>query len=79
MTMTQTTKPHQDGGTYTVIAFAGTQNGWAIAITEWTTYRGTVRFEVLRVSPENKTLRLATKNTEIEARAYGNEMWRRDR
>ncbi len=79
MTMTQTTKAHADGGTYEVIALANTRDGWAIAITRWVTYRNVVRFEVLRVSPENKTLRLNTKNTEAEARACANLAWKHDR
>lgn len=76
--MTETMK-HSDGGTYTEIARAATSNGWAIAITSWTTYRGTTRFEVYRVSPENKGLRLHLVNTEREARDLANQEWKRDR
>lgn len=79
MTKTETTKAHIDGGTYTEIAFAETSNGFGISITRWTTYRNTVVFEVNRVSNENKTLRLAKFDTEAKARAYGNQMWRKDR
>lgn len=79
MTTTQIMKPHADGGTYEVIALANTRNGWAIAITRWVTYRNAIRFEVLRVSPENKTLRLEIKDTEAEARAAANKAWSADR
>lgn len=81
MTTTQTTaaKPHADGGTFTTLALANTRDGWAIAITRWTTYRNTVVFEVHRVSPENKMMRLGTKRTEQAARALANETWLRDR
>lgn len=74
-----TTKQHADGGTYKTLALAETRNGWAIAITEWTTYRGNVVFEILRVSPENKTVRLDKKTTEADARKRANEAWRADR
>lgn len=74
-----TVRAHQDGGTYETIALAETRDRWAIAITRWTTYRGNVRFEVLRVSPENRTLRLNLFNDETAARQYGNKMWRKDR
>ncbi len=79
MTKTQITKAHADGGTYQVLALANTRDGWAIAITRWVTYRGAVRFEVLRVSPDNKTMRLDIKNTESKARAAANAAWKRDR
>lgn len=79
MTKTETPKAHIDGGTYVTIAFAETSNGFGISITRWTTYRNTVVFEVNRVSDENKTLCLAKFDTEAKARAYGNQMWRKDR
>jgi hypothetical protein len=79
MTKTKTLKAHTDGGTYTTIAFAETINGWGISITRWTTYRGAVRFEVNRVSDDNKTLRLDHFATESEARTYANQMWKQDR
>lgn len=79
MTKTSTVKKHSDGGTYEVLQVANTRDGWAIAITRWTTYKGAVRFEVLRVSPDNKTLRLDMKNTEVEARKAANAAWKRDR
>jgi hypothetical protein len=73
------TKTHTDGGTYRVLALHATSNGWAVAITEWTTYRNQIRFEVLRVSPDNKALRLATKITEQDARDAANAVWKQDR
>lgn len=79
MTKTETTKAHIDGGTYRVLAIADTRNGWAIAVTEWTTYRGEIRYEVKRVSPDNMTMRLAHFGTEREARDVANKTWRRDR
>jgi len=78
MTTTEMPKAHIDGGTYTTLQFAETRNGWGISITRWTTYRNTVVFEINRVSADNKTLRLAHFTTETEARAYANEMWKRD-
>jgi hypothetical protein len=78
-TATATPKPHADGGTFTVIASAETVNGWAVAITRWTTYRGAVRFEVRRVAPDNVSLRLGTFNSERLARGFANETWKRDR
>jgi hypothetical protein len=77
--MTTTTKPHADGGTYRVLQLAETMNQWAIALTEWTTYRGTVKFEVLRVSPANATVRLGLLDTEAEARSFANHEWKLDR
>jgi hypothetical protein len=74
-----TARPHSDGGTYIVLQTAETQNGWAIAITRWTTYRGAVRFEILRVAPDGASVRLDEKNTEAEARVVANQMWKRDR
>lgn len=79
MNKTMEAKAHADGGTYKVLALANTRDGWAIAITEWTTYRGNVVFEVLRVSPENKTIRLEKHTNEAAARAAGNRAWQRDR
>ena len=80
MTNTESTpRAHNDGGTYTVIAFAETRNHWGIAITRWTTYRNEVRYEVKRVSDDNRAVRLHHFATEAEARAYANKMWRRDR
>ena len=72
-------KAHVDGGTYRVLALHGTREGWAIAVTEWTTYRNTVVYEVLRVSADNKAMRLATKTTEAEARDAANAAWLLDR
>ncbi len=77
--MTKTSKTHADGGTYTTLQLSETRDRWAIALTKWTTYKGNVRFEVLRVSPENKTIRLSLHNTETEARAAANVAWKRDR
>ncbi len=77
--MTMTRKPHADGGTYVALQLSETRDRWAIALTEWTTYKGAKRFEVLRVSPENKTIRLSVHNTETEARTAANEAWKRDR
>lgn len=76
---TITAKRHQDGGTYEVLQVANTRDGWAIAITRWTTYRNTVVFEVLRVSPDNKTVRLDIKQTEAEVRKAANAAWKLDR
>lgn len=77
--MASTVKAHIDGGTYTGVAFAESSNGWGIAITRWTTYRNAIRFEVHRVSPDNRALRLNHFATEQEARSFANAMWRRDR
>lgn len=77
--MAQAIKTHTDGGTYRVLALHNTSNGWAVAITEWTTYRNAVVFEVLRVAPDNKALRLATKLTEQDARDAANAVWMQDR
>jgi len=77
--MNATTKTHTDGGTYSVIAFAETLNGWGVAITKWTTYRNAIVFEVMRVSDDNKMLRQGTCKTETEARAAANRLWTADK
>ncbi len=79
MTATTKVKNHADGGTYTVIAFAETRDRWGISINRWVTYRNNVVFEVNRVSPDNKALRLNRFRTEREAREFANTMWRQDR
>ncbi|MDD4868198.1 MAG: hypothetical protein PHQ28_14085 [Mycobacterium sp.] len=73
------TKAHPDGGTVETLQLAETRNGWAIAITRWTTYRNTVVFEVLRVAPDNKALRIGRANTEAHARKLANAAWSADR
>lgn len=77
--MTQASKAHADGGTYVVLQLADTRERWAIALTEWTTYKGALRYEVLRVSPDKKTIRLSLHNEEKPARAAANIAWKRDR
>ena len=72
-------KNHIDGGTFKTIAFAETRNRWGISITEWTTYRGNVVFEVNRVSDDDKTFRLGHFATEAAARDFANKMWRKDK
>ena len=72
-------KKHIDGGTYREIQFAYTRNRWGISITEWTTYRNDILFEVNRVTDDNKAFRLGKFKTEAEARAYANKMWKHDR
>lgn len=79
MTTTQQPKPHIDGGTFTTIATAPTTRGWRITITQWTTYRGTTRFEVHRENPQAKLFRLGHFATEAEARAAANREWAADR
>lgn len=74
-----TVKAHTDGGTYRVLAFAETRNGWGVAVTEWTTYRNAIVFEIYRVSDEGKMLRQATFTTEEAARTAANSLWRRDK
>lgn len=74
-----TVKNHADGGTYRVIAFAETRNRWGVAVTEWTTYRNAVVFQIHRVSDDNKMLAQGTFDTEAEARAAANRLYRRDR
>lgn len=78
-TITKTVKNHIDGGTYTHVAFAETRNRWGISITRWTTYRSQILFEVHRVSADDKTFRLGHFKTEAAARAFANDMWRRDK
>lgn len=78
-TAAQTIRKHPDGGTYRILQVANTQGGWGISLTEWTTYRGQVRFEVERVSPENRTLRLGHFGSEKEARVFANQQWKLDR
>jgi hypothetical protein len=72
-------KKHADGGTYKVIQVADTRDGWAIALTEWTTYRGALRWEVLRVAPDGVSLRLDLCQAEAPARERANHAWRQDR
>ena len=72
-------KKHNDGGTYREIAFAETRNRWGVAITEWTTYRNTIVYEVLRASDKDVMFRLGWYRTEAEARAAANKLWLRDR
>lgn len=79
MTKTATPKAHIDGGTYRVLALAETRNGWAVAVTEWTTYRGQIRYEVKRVSADNMAVRLDHFGSEAEARTYANKVWKLDR
>lgn len=74
-----TTKKHSDGGTYKVLQLANTRDGWAIALTEWTTYRGNVVFEILRVSPDNASVRIDQATTEDAARKLANKHWTSDR
>ncbi|MEU7677931.1 hypothetical protein AB0C42_24325 [Micromonospora taraxaci] len=74
-----TVKSHIDGGTFRVLAFAETRNRWGVAVTEWTTYRGAVVFQIHRVSDEGQMLRQGTFNTEAEARAAANRLYRRDK
>lgn len=79
MTQTTAAKAHTDGGTYAVIAFAETRNGFGIAVTRWVTYRDQVVFEVNRVGSDGRMLRLKHFTTEPKAREFGNAMWRRDK
>lgn len=79
MQATTTTRNHHDGGTYEIIAAKFRANGWGVAITRWTTYRGTVVFEVCRCSSDDRMIRMATKTTEKDARAAANAIWVRDR
>lgn len=79
MMQTMIPRKHTDGGTYIEIAFSETRERWGINITRWTTYRGTTVFEINRVSPEGKMLRLDKRATEAEARQVANAAWKRDR
>ena len=72
-------KKHIDGGTYRELAFAYTRNRWGVAVTERTTYRGAVVFQIHRVSDKGQMLCLGTFNTEAEARAAGNRLYFRDK
>lgn len=69
------TRNHIDGGTYRVLAFAETRNGWGVAVTEWTTYRGAIVFQIHRVSDTNRMLAQGTFKTEQEARAAANRLY----
>ena len=73
------TKAHIDGGTWRELAFAETRNRWGVAVTEWTTYRGHVVFQIHRVSNDHKMLAMGTYDTEANARAAANKLWMRDR
>lgn len=77
--MNSASHKHIDGGTYRIIAEAKTTRGYAITITEWTTYRNEVVYEVNRTDPEVRMFRLGTYQTEAEARKHGNVMWKADR
>lgn len=72
-------KDHADGGTYEVLQFAETRNGWGVAVTRWTTYRNTVVFEVMRCNADNKMIRMSHHTTEEAARSAANTLWKRDR
>jgi hypothetical protein len=53
-------KNHIDGGTYRELAFAETRDRWGVAVTEWTTYRGMVVFQIHRVSDNGQMLSQGT-------------------
>lgn len=72
-------KNHPDGGTWREIAFAYTRNRWGIAVTERITYRGTVVFQIHRVSDKGQMLSQGTFNTEAEARTAANRLYFRDK
>lgn len=74
-----TVKNHIDGGTFKVIAAKFQPNGWGVAITEWTTYKGNVIFEICRCAPDGNMMRMSTAKTEALARKAGNALWFRDR
>ena len=72
-------KNHIDGGTYRELAFAETRNRWGVAVTEWTTYRGQVVFQIHRVSDKGQMLSQGTFNTEAAARAAANRLYFHDK
>ena len=71
-------KTHIDGGTYRELAFAETRNRWGVAVTEWTTYKGQIVFQIHRVSDKGQMLAQGTFATEAEARDAANRLYRRD-
>lgn len=81
MSEAQSTKVHShiDGGTFRTVAFAATQRGFGITITEWTTYKGAVVFEVNREDARGRLFRLAQFGTEADARARANREYRADK
>ena len=68
---------HIDGGAYRVLAFAETRDGWGVAVTEWTTYRNKVVFQVHRVSDKN--VMLAQGTSEAAARQAANRLFAKDK
>lgn len=72
-------KTHIDGGTYRELAFAETRNRWGVAVTEWTTYKGQVIFQIHRVSAKGQMMAQGNFTTEAEARAAANRLYFRDR
>lgn len=72
-------KNHIDGGTYRVLAFAETRNRWGVAVTEWTTYKGQIVFQIHRVSAENQMMTQGTFATEAKARKAANKLYYRDK
>lgn len=72
-------KRHIDGGTYRELAFAETRNRWGVAVTEWTTYKGQLVFQIHRVSDKGQMLSQGTFKTEAEARTAANRLYRRDK
>lgn len=74
-----TMRVHPDGGTFRVLAWHPTCDGWGVAITEWRTYRNQMRYEVLRTDAQGMSLRIATKVTEQDARDAANALWMQDR
>jgi len=79
MSSSTTIKSHPDGGTYAELAFAETRNKWGISIARWTTYRDETVYEVHRVSPDDRTLRLSYFRSEAQARAFANKIWAQDK
>lgn len=79
-TMQQTeARTHIDGGTYRELQYAPTANGWGVCLTEWTTYRGNVVYQIHRVSDSGKMMALGNFRTEAEGRAAANRMWALDK
>jgi hypothetical protein len=68
--MTATTAPRAN-----VIAFHVTTERWAISIIK----RSAADYAVVRVSPDNKYLALASHQTEANARVEANRQWLADR
>ena len=64
----------------TLIAHAPTARGWHIGIVRYAAYTtGADVFEVVRISPQHKSLAITRHDNEADARQQANREWKMDR